>query len=515
MAKVIAVDLEVNTEKSEANLNDVVAVLGDIKKGLDNNTKATKDNAEATKTLETNFQKAARGVKGFGLALKAVGIGLAIEAFNFLRDSIESNQKFANGLSKVFETLSTVVGVLLESLEPLVDIFGNLGSAIGALVRGDFSKLSEIGSDLVDNFKDLGNNALNFGKNLGETVTSAVEYADSITNLRNETKLANAEAERQLFLFQTQAELLRQTRDDFTKPMEERIAASLALKETLDLQYQTELELRRRNLELAQLELSSNTENIDLQMKVIKAETELADLRERITGQRSEQLNSEIALLKEREELEGGRIEKIQARGLREVEIEKNIVGEKMVIREVDKKSEEGLTQAKLAMQGTVNNALIAATNLLGETTAQGKTVALAQLLFSQGAALANALRNSQSPTPDNIATGGLAGLGKFAAIASSIIATSLQAKKIINSAPKPKGVSMPSGGGGGSFSLSNSSAGIGFNPSTPTISALPNFATTQAQNNNSGSNVRAYVIQDDINSQTALNKRINQRTKL
>jgi hypothetical protein len=32
MAKVIAVDLEVNTEKSEANLNDVVAVLGDIKK---------------------------------------------------------------------------------------------------------------------------------------------------------------------------------------------------------------------------------------------------------------------------------------------------------------------------------------------------------------------------------------------------------------------------------------------------------------------------------------------------
>ena len=69
--------------------------------------------------------------------------------------------------------------------------------------------------------------------------------------------------------------------------------------------------------------------------------------------------------------------------------------------------------------------------------------------------------------------------------------------------------------GGGSSGGGGNGSAGIGFNPSTPTISALPNFATTQAQNNNSGSNVRAYVIQDDINSQTALNKRINQRTKL
>ena len=515
MTKVIAVDLEVNTEKSEANLNDVVAVLADIKKGLEGTKKATEENAKETKELQSNFKKAAAGVKGFGLALKAAGIGYAIEAFKYLRDSLESNQKFANGLSVAFETVGYVMGELLTALQPVVDIFSNLGSTVSALIRGDWSKLSESTSALVDSFKNLGSNVLDFGSNLGEITSKATEYADSITNLRNETKLANAEAQRQLFLFQTQAELLRQTRDDFTKPMEERIAASLALKETLDLQYQTELELRRRNLELAQLELSSNTENIDLQIKVIEAETELADLRERITGQRSEQLNSEIALLKEREELEGGRIEKIQARGLREVEIEKNIVGEKMVIREVDKKSEEGLTQAKLAMQGTVNNALIAATNLLGETTAQGKTVALAQLLFSQGAALANALRNSQSPTPDNIATGGLAGLGKFAAIASSIIATSLQAKKIINSAPKPKGVSMPSGGGGGSFSLSNSSAGIGFNPSTPTISALPNFATTQAQNNNSGSNVRAYVIQDDINSQTALNKRINQRTKL
>jgi hypothetical protein len=69
--------------------------------------------------------------------------------------------------------------------------------------------------------------------------------------------------------------------------------------------------------------------------------------------------------------------------------------------------------------------------------------------------------------------------------------------------------------GGGSSGGGGNGSAGIGFNPSTPTISALPNFATTQAQNNNSGSNVRAYVIQDDINNQTALDKRINQRATL
>ena len=67
------------------------------------------------------------------------------------------------------------------------------------------------------------------------------------------------------------------------------------------------------------------------------------------------------------------------------------------------------------------------------------------------------------------------------------------------------------SGGGGGG----NGSAGVGFNPSTPTISALPNFNQTAAGQQGQGSNVRAYVVQDDIENQAALNKRINQKTTL
>ena len=106
------------------------------------------------------------------------------------------------------------------------------------------------------------------------------------------------------------------------------------------------------------------------------------------------------------------------------------------------------------------------------------------------------------------------AALAAGAAIASGLARVAQIKKQKFNGGggggPSPITIGGGSSGGGG-----NGSAGIGFNPSTPTISALPNFATTQAQNNNSGSNVRAYVIQDDINSQTALNKRINQRTKL
>lgn len=529
--KVIATEIDIKTDKAEANLNDVVAILGDIKKGLDNNTKATEDNAEATKTLETNFQKAARGVKGFGLALKAAGIGLAIEAFNFLKDSIESNQKFANGLSKVFETLGTVVGVLLESLEPLVDIFGNLGSAIGALVRGDFSKLSEIGSNLVDNFKDLGNNALNFASNLGETVNAANEYAEAVVNLRNETKLANAQAAQQLFIFQAQAEELRQQRDNFNLSVRERIAASKALGDLLSEQYSIELALRQRNLDLAKLELSSNKDNVDLQVAVIEAETELADLRERITGQRSEQLNAENALLKEKRDLELENPERVKMRFEQDVNNEKarTLAVNKVRLKaaeESNKIEEDRLKKQreydKQAKQQRLDIALSAASTLfeIGKKEQKGteaeqkkafkrnKLLGIAQASIQTFQAAQGAYLSQMSiPTPD----------APFRAAAAAAVATAAGLANIAKiKSQKFQSVSSDatnpfSGGGGGR----NGSAGVGFNPSTPTISALPNFSQTAVGQQGQGSNVRAYVVQDEIENQAALNKRINQKTTL
>ena len=62
--------------------------------------------------------------------------------------------------------------------------------------------------------------------------------------------------------------------------------------------------------------------------------------------------------------------------------------------------------------------------------------------------------------------------------------------------------------------SRNSNTAGIGFNPSTPTISAIPTSSQIAAQGGRQ-SNVRAYVVQTDINNQTALDKRINQRATL
>lgn len=302
MPEVVAIEVEANTDKAEANLNDVVDVLKDIKSQLGENKTAIEKNAESTKELESNFKKVARSVKGFGLALKAAGIGLAIEAFNFLKDSIQSNQRFADGLNKAFEIMKGVVGVLLNTLEPLIDVFTNVGRAVKAIVTGEFTELSNIGSNLVENFKQLGTNIVNVGKNFSDTVKNISDYADEIVELRKETELANAEAELQLFIYQTQAERLRQLRDDTRKSIEDRIEANQELKRVLDEQFSVELRLRQRNLQLAERELKQNTGNVEAIKNVIDAKKELADLEERIEGLRSEQLTNEASLEQEQEE---------------------------------------------------------------------------------------------------------------------------------------------------------------------------------------------------------------------
>ena len=93
-------------------------------------------------------------------------------------------------------------------------------------------------------------------------------------------------------------------------------------------------------------------------------------------------------------------------------------------------------------------NAVIA---LAGEQSRIGKAIALASIGADTAMALSKALANSQSPTPDNVATGGLAGIAKYIGLATTILSNSKRAYDIIK-APAPGGVS---GGGGASASAS------------------------------------------------------------
>lgn len=79
------------------------------------------------------------------------------------------------------------------------------------------------------------------------------------------------------------------------------------------------------------------------------------------------------------------------------------------------------------------------------------KTLALVKIGIDTAVAISSALRNTSGPTPDNVASGGLAGIAKFVAISAQIVAAAAKAKAILGA-----------GQGGGGFSA----------PSVPTISA-------------------------------------------
>jgi hypothetical protein len=71
----------------------------------------------------------------------------------------------------------------------------------------------------------------------------------------------------------------------------------------------------------------------------------------------------------------------------------------------------------------------------------------LFQIGIDTAVAIVSAIRNSQSPTPDNVATGGLAGIAKGVAITASILAAVAQAKQVLQAQPQPPAPQFEQGG--------------------------------------------------------------------
>lgn len=81
------------------------------------------------------------------------------------------------------------------------------------------------------------------------------------------------------------------------------------------------------------------------------------------------------------------------------------------------------------------------------EMSAFQKAAAITSILVNQGIAIGNALATTSSVTPDNVATGGLAGVAKFLTVSSSIIAAASGIKNILSSADVPTAPQFYGGG--------------------------------------------------------------------
>lgn len=123
-------------------------------------------------------------------------------------------------------------------------------------------------------------------------------------------------------------------------------------------------------------------------------------------------------------------------------------------------------------------NAII---SLAGEQSKIGKGIALAQVAADTARALSGALANSNSPTADNVATGGLAGIAKYITLAATILTNAKRARDIIKS---------------GNTSYSAASPSL---PSATVANATIRSSSLPQSENILATNRKVYVLEGDI----------------
>ena len=360
MATKIAVEVDVKTKDAAAEIDDLKEQMEELKATTDDLKKKMEG---GFKSAEKGAEGASKGMKGFGASignvLKSLGlIAIAAEVFTFIKDLLMKNQKVADLLGIAFKTIEVLFNQLFQAVQPLgdalMDAFENpqqaledlweaiktnflnrikgigvAAQAVGKQIEGAFSLdwdmvkegMQQYGQALVQVGTGLDIEQQNaFVNGIVDAGSAALDTATRIQELTNEVKLAEAQQQLLLFQYQREAEIQRQIRDDVSLTIEERQAANARLGAILDEQAEEELKLADKRLELALLEQSVNKDSVDAEVEVINARKEIADINERITSQRSEQLNNENSLKLEGIQISKDRIKQLQE----EAEAERN-----------------------------------------------------------------------------------------------------------------------------------------------------------------------------------------------
>ena len=335
-----------------------------------------------------------------------------------------------------------------------------------------------------------------------------------------------------------EAEKLRQVRDEERNTINERILANNELKQVLE--EQEKLMLANVDAQIAsaqaQVDINNNQEN---QLILLEAQSEKLGVLAQIEGFRSEQLANDLALDRERLELQQTtaqgelEVQNILAQGQAELidnevlrlEKQKEIaLQEQELTRQVleDKKSsykegtqafidaqnelntfnaESAVTQQKLdkdiadAKVSAITGALGSLASLVGENSKFGKAIAITQAIIDTYAGATKAY--------------GQGGIFGFIGAASVIAAGFANIKKI-TSTKEPAPPSFAKGGTGGSIPTPAISTPPAFNVvgATETSQLAQTIATAQQKP------VRAYVVSTDVSTQQALDRKTaNQAT--
>lgn len=556
-----------------------------------------------------------KAFKGLGVSIKAAGIALVISLFGALFNALKENQVVMDAVNKVFTTISIVMssvvnalinayesaknatggfdalgkvihGILTLTITPLKLAFFGLKLGIQELqlawekwvgdadpkriqeIEGSIQETKQAIQDTADAAVEAGSDIYNnFSEAVGEVTTLATEsvrqvsqvsiesarqQADALVELRKQAELAEVRNQGLIEQYDRQAEQLRQIRDEERNSLSERIEANERLAQVLDEQERVMLENANIQVRLAQAELrrNNNTEN---QRALIEAQNELLAIQAQVEGFRSEQKANELALDKERLELErtitdaqleadailreanqslsddkleqlrmerqvieenynaeaeliANRLAQLEEAGQMETQMYADLQAEKIVLdadyrasaieneNEIAKEKIELAKkerEAKIALAGDVLSAVAAFT---AEGSALGKGVAIAQATIDTYKGATNALANTPLPAP-------FPQIAAAAVIASGIA----QVRKIAaTKIPTAAGVSSPSVGAGGGVAATGITAPqLSIGDVNPQLNQIQQSIDNQNQRP-----VRAQVVSEEVSSGQALDRR-------
>jgi hypothetical protein len=353
----------------KSNIGEVTKETDDLGKSIGKASDETKDLdkglEETGKSGSKGFRAIGTAVKGFGMALKAAGIGLAIALFVSLKEALERNQKVMDTVNTIMGTISTtfnqVANVLVEVFNwttKSTDRFDGLGKTLSGLVTlaltplkvaffglklgvqevqlawekwvegADPKKIAELKKGIdetTDSLAKIAKEAVSAGADIYNNIGDAIgEIGDiyekasegiskiSIKANYEQAKATTAATKAALFAAAEfaklnaeklkEAELFRQIRDDETKTFAERIQANKDLKKSLEEQQKLQSEQIQKQVTAAALAVKQNG-NDENKLALMEAQNAQLELEETITGQLSEQKTNQVSLEKELAEI--------------------------------------------------------------------------------------------------------------------------------------------------------------------------------------------------------------------
>ena len=419
MAEKIEVEFELKFKNALKDISKLEKELKDVQKTVKDSNEATekqiKDVEKAAEGSAKGIKKVGLSIKNIASAVGIVAI--LQKAFEFVSAAIQENQQVMDGLNMVFETAQIVFNQVLnafigiyKSVTETSENFDALGKVLSGILTlvitpfklaflqlqsamqvanlayqklfGDSESILAAKEALIEtgeSIKQVGTDAVEAGlsivSNFGEAVSEvgsiagtvvdefgkvsvkvAAETAKSNIELKKAAGIAAAESRMALERYNTEAEQLRQLRDDDRNSIEDRIKANNDLKEVLKNQQAEMLANVAIVQQAAQAQFDLTGKDEDY-LAVLDAKAEKLAVLSAIEGFNSEQKSNDTSLTKEQIDLSKAQLESesllsIERQRFNAEQIEDNLA-RLAKMQEIDALEAE---QETLRLQGIIDN---------------------------------------------------------------------------------------------------------------------------------------------------------------